>query len=509
MASNEVAAMKSTSRRQFLKSSLVAAAALAATRRTSAASAARTAGANNAVRVAVIGLGGTDTVGGVGGRGHQLIASMLQVPDIRITALCDVDETFLRREAQPLKDRGLDVATHRDLRRVFDDRNVDAVVIATPNHWHGLATIWACQAGKDVYVEKPFSHNIWEGRQMVAAARKHDRIVQTGTQNRSSPLLRRAFDELRGGALGKIRFGHAIMYRGRDGIGRVETPTPVPASLDYDLWCGPAPVTPLRRRQLHYEWHWFWDTGNGEIGNNGVHMMDICRWGLGAHQAPPRAMSIGGRFAVNDVAETPNTHIALFDYEPAPLICEVRNVRSTAGGATIGSFRNRTRGIVIDCENGYFAGDSSGGAFFDRQDKKIRDIENDPSSGRLDVAHLANFVAAMRSRRAGDLACEAAEGHYSAATAHMANISHRLGKQMTPEAIAERTKPHPEFSDAFARMREHLRENGVKLDGAPMVLGPWVTFDAKQERFVGEFADAANRLSRREDRKPFVMPELV
>ena len=501
--------MKSISRRQFLKSSAIASVGLAGARTSFAASAARTPGANEAVRVAVIGLGGTDTVGGVGGRGHQLIASLLQVPHVRITALCDVDESFLRREAQPLKERGLDVATHRDLRRVFDDSNVDAVVIATPNHWHGLATIWACQAGKDVYVEKPFSHNIWEGRQMVAAARKYGRIVQTGTQNRSSPLLRRAFEELRGGALGRIRFGHAIMYRGREGIGQVTGSTPVPSTLDYDLWCGPAPLSPLRRKQLHYEWHWFWETGNGEIGNNGVHMMDICRWGLGANQAPPRAMSIGGRFAVNDAAETPNTQIALFDYQPAPLICEVRNVRSTSGGPTIGAFRNRTRGIAIDCEHGYFAGDSTGGAFFDRQHKKIRDVENDPASTRLEVAHIANFVAAMRSRRPGDLACEAAEGHYSAATAHMANISHRLGQQLRPDAIRERTKTHPEFDDAFVRMREHLRENGVNLETAPAVLGPWVTFDAKQERFIDDLADAANALSRRVDRKPFVVPEIV
>jgi predicted dehydrogenase len=501
--------MKTTSRRQFLKTTVVAGLGLAATRRSFAAATSRPVGANEAVRVAVIGMGGTETVGGVGGRGHQLIASLLQVPDLRITALCDVDQTFLRREAQPLKDRGLDVATHTDLRRVFEDRNVDAVVIATPNHWHGLATVWACQAGKDVYVEKPFSHSIWEGRQMVAAARKHGRIVQTGTQNRSSPLLRRAFDDLRGGALGRIRFGHAIMYRGRDGIGRVDAPSAVPATLDYDLWCGPAPKAPLRRKQLHYEWHWFWDTGNGEIGNNGVHMMDICRWALAADGVPRRAMSIGGRFAVNDGAETPNTHIALLDYPVAPMICEVRNVRSTTGGPTIGTFRNRTRGIIIDCENGYFAGDSSGGALFDRQHKKIRDIENDRSANRLEVAHLANFVSAMRSRRPGDLACEAAEGHASAACAHLANISHRLGKQMGPDAVRDRAKSHPEFTDAFNRMSEHLRENGVKLDAMPAVLGPWVNYDSKSERFTGDLADAANKLSRREDRKPFVVPEIA
>jgi hypothetical protein len=191
------------------------------------------------------------------------------------------------------------------------------------------------------------------------------------------------------------------------------------------------------------------------------------------------------------------------------MICEVRNVRSTAGGPTIGAFRNRTRGIVIDCENGYFAGDSAGGAYFDRQDRKIKDLENDRSSGRLEVSHLANFVAAMRSRRSSDLACEASEGHGSAACAHLANVSHRLGKQEKPGAILERTKAQPELARAFERFREHLRENGVNLDATPPVLGPWVTFDAKQERFVGDFADAANQLSRREYRRPFVMPEIV
>ena len=171
------------------------------------------------------------------------------------------------------------------------------MVIALPNHWHALATVWACQAGKDVYVEKPFSYNLWEGQQMVAAARKYGRMVQVGTQNRSSTLLRQAFDYLRSGQLGAIRYAHALVYRARDGIGTVNAPTPVPDTVDYDLWCGPAPKTPLMRKQLHYEWHWFWATGNGEMGNNGIHVIDICRWALGQNQPPPRAMSIGGRFA--------------------------------------------------------------------------------------------------------------------------------------------------------------------------------------------------------------------
>lgn len=501
--------MSITTRRRFLNSTVIAGTSLALSRTSSRAAALRNIGANDTVRVAVIGMGGTETVGGVGGRGHQLIASLQQVPKLRIAALCDVDENFLRREAQPLKDKGLEVTTHKDLRRVFDDDSIDAVIVATPNHWHGLATVWACQARKDVYVEKPFSYNLWEGRQMVAAARRFGRMVQTGTQNRSSPLLGRVFEDLRKGELGRIRFAHAIMYRGRDGIGRVETPTPIPPTLDYDLWCGPAPKAPLRRKQLHYEWHWFWDTGNGEIGNNGVHMMDIGRWALGQHEPPPRAMSIGGRFVFDDAGETPNTQIALFDYQPAPMICEIRNVRSGTGAAAMGTFRNRTRGLVIDCEGGYFAGESTGGALFDSQGKKIRDVTNESRGERLEVRHLANFVDAMRSRRAEELACEAVEGHGSAACAHMANVSHRLGERAKPDAIRERVRPHKEFAEAFDRCHEYLARVGVNLATTPAVLGPWVSYDAKEERFVGEFADAAEKLSRRSYRPPFVMPKMV
>ena len=466
-------------------------------------------GANEAVRIAVVGLGATKAVGGVGGRGHQLIARLRGVQGGRIAALCDVDRAFLHRERQPFKDRGEEVAVAVDLRRILDDKSIDAVVVATPNHWHALATIWACQAGKDVYVEKPFSHDIWEGRQMVAAARKYRRMVQVGTQNRSSTLLRRTFESLRSGELGAIRYAYALVYRARDGIGRVSTPTPPPATADYDLWCGPAPASPLVRKQLHYEWHWFWTSGNGEIGNNGVHSMDLCRWALGQNRPPPRAMSIGGRFAFDDCGETPNTQIALLDYQPAPLICEIRNVRVARGADAMGKFRSQSRGLIIDCEGGYFAGGSSGGALFDHRGKKIKDIRDDGEVGLLDATHLSNFLAAVRDRKAGDLAAEAVEGHLSAAGCHMANISHRLGKQLSPEAIRETIGSSRELADAFDRCREYLRENGVDLDVTPATLGPWVTFDPDKEQFVQDFADAANKLSRREYRKPFVVPELA
>jgi predicted dehydrogenase len=466
-------------------------------------------GPNETIRVAVVGLGSTTAVGGVGGRGHQLIPRLREIPGVRIVTLCDVDQAHLDRELQAFKDRGENIATHKDLRRVFDDKNIDAVIIALPNHWHALATIWACQAGKDVYVEKPFSYNLWEGRQMVAAARKYCRMVQVGTQNRSSTLLRQVFDFLRGGQLGAIRYAHALVYRARDGIGRVDAPMPPPVTVDYDLWCGPAPKAPLTRKQLHYEWHWFWSTGNGEIGNNGIHVIDVCRWGLGQNQPPPRAMSIGGRFGFDDCGDTANTQIALFDYQPAPLICEIRNVRVAKGVAPMGKFRNQNRGVIIDCDGGYFAGDSTGGAIFDSKGKKIKDILDEGGSKLLETAHLSNFIAAVRSRQNSDLAAEALQGHLSAACCHMANISHRLGKESPPDEIRETIERNRELTDAFDRCRDYLRNNGVDLGATRVTLGPWVTFDPKEERFVQDFSEAANKLSRRQYRDPFVVPEIT
>jgi len=334
-------------------------------------------------------------------------------------------------------------------------------------------------------------------------------MVQVGTQNRSSTLLRQVFDDLRRGQIGAIRYAHALVFRARDGIGTVNTPTPLPATVDYDLWCGPAPKTPLMRKQLNYEWHWFWATGNGEMGNNGIHVIDLCRWALGQNQPPPRAMSIGGRFAFNDCGETANTQIALLDYQPAPIISEIRNVGVSKGKDALGKFRNQNHGLIIDCEGGYFAGDASGGALFDKQGKKIKDFQDDGSSKGLETSHMSNFVAAIRSRKAGDLAAEALEGHHSAACCHMANVSYRLGKQARPEVIRETIQSNRELSDAFERCREYLRENGVDLGATPAVLGPWVTYDSKQERFVKDHADQANAFSQREYRQPFVVPKIA
>ncbi len=463
---------------------------------------------NETVRLAVVGLGSTTAVGGVGGRGHQLIPRLEEIPGAKIVALCDVDQAHLDREVQPFKDRGEKVATHTDLRKVFDDKTIDAVVIALPNHWHALATIWACQSGKDVYVEKPFSYNFWEGRQMVAAARKHGRMVQVGTQSRSSPLLHQAFEFLRDGHLGTIRYAHALVYRAREGIGTVNAPR---RRHGLSITISGA-VRPPRHRSCASNCTTS-GTGSGPratvrsvITGSMSSTFAAGLWGKTSHLP---ALSIGGRFGFNDSGETANTQIALLDYQPAPLICEIRNVSVAKSAAPMGKFRNQNHGVIIACEGGYFAGDSNGGTVYDNSGKKIKNFTDGISPQALETLHLSSFIAAVRSRKSSNLPAEALQGHLSAACCHMANLSHRLGKQAPPDSIHATIEGNSELTDSFDRCRDYLRENGVDLAATPATLGPWITFDPKEERFDGEFGDAANKLSRRQYREPFVVPEIT
>jgi predicted dehydrogenase len=493
--------MKSITRRSFLKLSIPAGAALAMPRLS------RTAEPSDTVRIGILGLGGLNVPGSVGGRGRQLIDVLHKIPAARIVALCDADSAILEHSVKDFKDRGETVAAYRDVRKLLDDKSVDVVVSATPNHWHGLALVWACQAGKDVYGEKPFSHDLWEGRQMVAAVQKYKRIVQVGMQSRSSAVLRQAFADLRKGELGGIRYAHALVYRPREGLASVTAPTAPPPTLDYDLWCGPTTPGPIQRPHLHYEWHWFWDTGNGEMGNNGVHVIDLCRWALDNKELPTRVISLGGRFAEHDTAETPNTQIAFFDLKPAPLICEVRNVKAPNSTRGIGKFRNADKGIVIDCDGGYLAGDGAAAALFDKTGKKIRDI--DTKANDLEVTHLTQFLAAVRSRDASNLAASAVQGHLSAGFCHMANLSYRLGKKAELGAIAEAARVDKGLNESFERCREYLTDNGVDLGATPAVLGPALSMDPQKQAFVGHLAAEANQLCRRQYRAPFVIPKLA
>lgn len=486
--------MKIFSRREFLRQTLGAGIALGAGFKSfNASSYQRIAGANNDIRVAIVG-------NRIKGADH--IEVFRNLPGVRVVALCEVDQEILAREAQKFKDRGETVETYQDVRKLLDNKNIDAVVIATPNHWHALMGIWACQAGKDVFVEKPVSHNIGEGRRLVEAARKYNRIVQAGLQNRSDVGFREAREYLQAGQLGKILWAHSVWYGERQGIGRVTTPQPVPANIDYNLWSGPAALAPLMRKSLHYDWHWFWDTGSGEMGNWGPHQVDDCRFAMNLSGLPQRVMSFGGRFAFDDNAETPNTHIAILDYEPAPVIIEIRNLPTAKGQRVMDHLRSVRVGNIIQCEHGYFAGGRGGGWAYDNAGNKLKQFPGDGGG-----THQANFIEAIRSRKSSELHTEIFEGHISSLLCHVANISYRLGKAVSPEQMREEIYPQQQARETLGRYGEHLKLNGV---ASPTTWGPWLTLEAEKEKFVGKFSSEANQyLTRRKYRKPFVVPKKV
>jgi hypothetical protein len=481
--------MKVITRRDFMKSSMAAGVALAVPF-------SRALGANNDIRVAIVGFRG---------KGAQHIDVFHNLPGVRVVALCDPDRQILNREVKKFTDTGEKVGAYTDVRKLLEDRNIDAIVTAAPNHWHALITIWACQAGKDVYVEKPASHNIWEGRKMVEAARKYKRIVQNGTQNRSDIGLQEAIRYIRDGKLGKILWAHGLWFKLRPTIGKVNGPQKVPSHIDYDLWTGPAPLVPLRRKHLHYDWHWVWSTGNGDMGNLGAHQVDDCRWAVGQSCLPPRVISLGGRFGYVDDGKTPNTQVTIFDYKPAPVIVEVRGLPREKGARSMDNYRGIRSGNIIQCEHGYFAGGRGGGWAFDNRGKKIRQFKGDGGGG-----HQANFIKAVRSRKVSDLNADILEGHISAALCHIANISYRLGWKLSPEQITEAIQGNKEALETFERIKTHLAANQVDLTKTPAVLGPWLKVDTQSEQFAGDFPTRwANRLLRRSYRQPFVVPQHV
>ncbi|MHC4988114.1 MAG: Gfo/Idh/MocA family protein [Planctomycetota bacterium] len=496
--------MSKLNRRSFIKASVATAGI------TALAPYARVLGANNDIRVAVVGFNGM-------GKNH--IKAYREIPGVRITALCDVDTTVLDWGKQDFAARNEKVATYVDYRKLLEDKNVDAVSIVTPNHWHSLMGIWACQAGKDATVEKPVSHNIFEGRQLVRAARKYNRIVQGDFDQRSEETNQQAIEWIQAGNLGKILLARGRCYKFRPSMGKVEGPGPVPDTVDYDLWTGPAPLQPLKRNKLHYDWHWVWDTGCGELGNNGPHQLDVCRWVLGHDDLPARVFSVGGRFGYEDDGETPNTQFIYYDYKPAPIIYEVRGLPPQKDaprnpmdlfqpvcrrGVTLkSSYKGKgpNTGVVIECEHGYV--DMGGAKAYDYEGNLIKEFTGE------DPGPQANFIKAVRSRKISDLRNDILDGHLSTALSHMGNISHRIGKQASSADIQDRIKGNKDMVEVFGRFQAHLDANGVALEKTPATLGPVLTMDSKAERFIGEFSNEANKLLSRNYRKPFVVPEKV
>ncbi|MFW6161214.1 MAG: Gfo/Idh/MocA family protein [Planctomycetota bacterium] len=479
-------------RRRFMEGTAAAGAALLVP-------AGRVLGANETVRVGIVGLGG---------KGTQHAGEFARLKDVTVAALSDVDvQRSGRAEQKKLKSQGK-VPRYQDFRRILDDKSIDAVVFATPNHWHVLNTVLACQAGKDVYVEKPISHSIWEGRKSVEAARKYDRIVQSGTQQRSDPGVIEAAADLRKGFLGKVQWVHSMWYRHRPPIGKVDKPTPIPDHVDYNLWCGPRPTVPLMRKRLHYDWHWIWDYGNGDMGNLMPHLTDDVRHLLAWDDVPQRVMSVGRRFGWDDDGETPNTHWALMLHDGLPVVIEFRDLPYKADKRGVSVYRRFGKGFrftnLVKCEGGFYAVTRGGGSAYDNDGKRVKEYRGDGGRG-----HTANFIQAVRSHKVADLAADIELGHYGAIMCHMANLSHRVGAQTGIDQVRDRVKGYEEALETLDQMVKHLADNNIDVAKEKPVLGPWLDYDFEAERFTGDHAAAANKLVREDYRKPFVVPEEV
>lgn len=423
-----------------------------------------------------------------------------------VVAVCDVDSQVLESRALEHEQKfGGSLGRFTDYRELLAQDDVEAVSIATPNHTHALLAIAAIEAGKDVYLEKPISYDVWEGRQIVAAARKHGRIVQCGTQSRSSEALTAAVAWVRGGALGAVQYAIGTCYKPRKPIGKLETPLQIPGSIDYDLWCGPAAKAELFRPQLHYDWHWDWNTGNGDMGNQGIHQMDIARWFLGESGLAPRTISIGGRVGYDDAGNTPNSQVVLHDYAAAPLIFETRGLpRSKAGqkdwGRSMDRFRRSGVGVIVQCEDGHVLVPSYGDAYaYNRAGELIKEWKH---WGK----HHDNWLAAIAAGDSSVLTGDIQEGHVSSSLCHVGGVSHQLGQKLPAEEIASRLQGYPLLSQSLERMFGHLRANAVDIDGEEqLTMGASLEIDAETERFVDN--EAANALFRREGRPGHEVPD--
>jgi predicted dehydrogenase len=406
---------------------------------------------NDTVRIACV---------GIGGRGKDHISGYSKLPNVEIAAICDIDDSHIAKGLKQLESLGKNKpATYKDVRKLLEDKTIDAISLATPNHHHTLQTIWGCQAGKDVYVEKPCAHNIFEAKQIVAAARKYDRMVQQGSQIRSSKAVQEAVQSMRDGLIGDVYLGRGLCFKWRDTIGRTPV-SEVPEGVDYDLWTGPAPKRQFTKNRFHYTWHWFWDTGNGDLGNQGIHEMDVARWGLGV-KFPTKVSAIGGHFMFDDDQETPNTLNCAFEFNETGkkkmLEFEVRHWMSNPE-ATIHEKGNNAIGNLFYGSKGYLAVDS----YSSYKTWLGKEQEKGPEK-KEGGDHYLNFTEAVRSRKRETLNAEVEEGAASTVLVHLANISYRVGRT--------------------------------------------INFDPKTMTISGD-ADAA-KLMTREYRKPFVVPEKV
>jgi predicted dehydrogenase len=517
--------MSHLNRRTFIKNSALATAVAGLSAQTYA----QSAGANGDLRVAVVGFRS---------RGNEHIKELKKIKGVRIVALCDVDSNVV---AKGLKENP-GAKGYTDMRKMLEDKDIDAVSIASPNHMHAIQGIWSLQAGKHLYIEKPLSHNIFEGQQLVAASNHFSKlVVQAGTQSRSGAGIRAAIKDVHAGKYGKVKVSRAICYKRRKSIGPAKK-NAVSADIDYDLWNGPADIQEsIRGNQtdkvqetgsqgsVHYDWHWFWNYGGGDLCNQAIHEIDIARWFLNTHEVSPEVVSVGGRFGYVDCAETPNTFISIHNYAAAPLITEVYGL--TSDGKINGpmnkfgafseinkdhkekkSAKSPEIGIIVECENATIVvPDYNSAQVYDKDGKFVKTYGKTVDAVDLTggaSGHHANWVAGIRKGSSEGIHAPVRECHLSTALVHSANISFRLGAKKSAGEIKEALKASSGLSEAFGRMAEHLGRNGVNLDEAKATLGAPLTQDTKTELFTGANAEAANRdlVAKRTGRKGFEIP---
>jgi predicted dehydrogenase len=502
--------MVQRTRRQFLQDSLSAAAALTAAPMFSGVGRAQDAGPNDKLLCAVI---------GCNGRGGSHISAYAGRKDCEIAYIVDVDEKVGQKGCEAVEKRtGRRPKWVRDMRKVFDDKSVHFVSTATPNHWHALCGVWAMQAGKDAYIEKPISHDIPEGSALVAAAKKYGRICQVGTQCRSNPAIQNAVQFMAQGGIGQVNFARGLCYKRRKSIGALGD-YPIPPEVDFNLWSGPAQYTTpkLTRPRLHYDWHWQRLYGNGDSGNQGPHQTDIARWGLGLNRHPNSVITYGGRLGYQaerkdpyyvDAGDTANTEIAIYDYGDKCIVFETRGLSvdnsadeeinrlfASTKGNKIGVIFYGTEGVLVQRQYTHCVA-------FDLKGNQIKEFRGGGD-------HFGNFVDAVHSRDAASLSSDAFQGHLSAALAHLANISYYLGEKNTvsvaqAKAALEKIKSRDDNLATLGRTVQHFQDNGVDLDKTPMSMGPFLKFDPERELFTNH--GVANEILQRQYRPPFVCP---
>ena len=450
-------------------------------------------GANDTVRLGFI---------GCGGRARSLAGQFSKLKDTSIVAVCDPDTKHMAQLASGIsKKTGRKPDEIRDYRKLLERKDIDAVVVATPNHWHVLHAIDAMAAGKDVYVEKPVSHGLWESRQLVAAEQKYGRIIQAGLQNRSDPGPRDGFQFVREGNLGKILSVDICCFRNRHSIGKRTTPLKPPATVDYNLWLGPAQDLPIHRGKFHYDWHWVWNTGNGDIGNQAPHEIDLANWLLDAKSPPAAVRTFGNRFGWNDAGQTPNLLTASYKISGVPCTIIVNDLTLAPNRNVPGLYAGTRVGLVVHCEGGQLRG-GRGGTYAVGTDGKKR-IAKFP--GDAGARHQRRFIDAVRSRRHADIPACIADAALAADIAHYANASHRSGAPAAPQAIQAAFANNKAAQEIFADQGKQLAAWGIEKPdytlGRPLEIDP-ATGSVRTP-------DIAPELLRRTCRKEFTIPQLA